>query len=320
MQTLSDLVAVTDWEKPSPEHPHTNVAGVAVDGADRVYLLTRFAPAVLVYEPDGTFIEGWGGEYFTERSHGLTIDGDGNVFCVDSGDHTVRKFSPDGRLLMVLGTRGIPARTGYHQEKGVETITHGGAPFNRPTNLAVASNGDLYVSDGYGNARVHHFRGDGTFVRSWGEPGTGPGQFYLPHGIAVDSRGRVLVADRESDRIQVFTPEGEFVEEWHTVHRPTDILVLPDGKLLVSELTWFEGESSFRRGEITAEESGRISLLDADGEPVDRIEGLNAPHSLAVDSRGDLYMGDVGRTFFAFQNKQDRIAPEDPDLVKFARS
>ncbi|WP_432974723.1 peptidyl-alpha-hydroxyglycine alpha-amidating lyase family protein [Dactylosporangium sp. CA-233914] len=318
MKTLSHLSEVVGWEKPSAEHPHTNVAGVAVDEQDRVFLLTRFNPAVLVYDTDGTFVDAWGGEYFTERSHGLTIDRDGNVFCVDSGDHTVRKFTSDGRLLMTLGTRGIPSRTGYHQEKGVETITHGGAPFNRPTNVAVAPNGDLYVSDGYGNARVHHFSGSGAHIRSWGEPGSGPGEFYLPHGIAVDAQGRVLVADRESDRIQVFAPTGEFVEEWHSVHRPTDILVLSDGNLLVSELTWFEGETSYRRGRIEREEAGQISLLDPDGEVLDRITGLNAPHSLAVDSAGSIYVGDVARTFFVFQNKLDRIVAGTPDIIKYA--
>src|SRR5207245_9216864 len=119
----------------------------------------------------------------------------------------------------------------------------------RPTNLALATNGDLYVSDGYGIARVHRFSPNGKLLASWGEPGTGPGQFMLPHGIAVDATGNVLVCDRESDRIQVFTAEGRFLRELTEVQRPTQI-VLARGLLYVSELGWRARQRSFRHWRI----------------------------------------------------------------------
>src|SRR5439155_15039166 len=104
----------------------------------------------------------------------------------------------------------------------LESIIRGGPPFNRPTNLAVAPSGDVYVSDGYGNCRVHRYAADGKLIGSWGEPGSGPGQFILPHSVWVAADGRVLVADRENDRIQVFSPSGEYLTEWGAL-RPTDV-------------------------------------------------------------------------------------------------
>ena len=118
---------------------------------------------------------------FTNRTHGLTVGADA-VYCADDGDHTVRKFSSDGTLLLTIGTAGVASDSGY-DGKSTASIQRGAPPFNRPTNVAVAPSGDLYVSDGYGNARVHRFSADGKLIQSWGEPGLAPGQFNLPHGI-----------------------------------------------------------------------------------------------------------------------------------------
>src|SRR5438132_160630 len=141
------------------------------------------------------------------------------------------------------------------------TIVRGAPPFNRRTNLAVARNGDLYVTDGYGNARVHRFSAAGKLLASWGEPGTGPGQFMLPHGIAVDATGNVLICDRENDRIQTFAADGRFITGITEVQRPTQI-VLARGLMYVSELVWRVGQRSFRNGPIERDLPSRLSVLD----------------------------------------------------------
>jgi len=296
---------IEGWEQLPAGYRHDDVDGVAVDSRDRVYLITRGDARVIVYEPDGTFVTSWGEDIFTPRTHGITIGPDDSVYTVDDGDHTVRKFTPDGKQLMVIGNPGEASDTGYDIKKGLTSITHGGPPFNRPTNVAVAPNGDLYVCDGYGNARVHRFTADGELIQSWGEPGTGPGQFYLPHGICVADNGQVLVTDRENDRVQFFSPDGEFLDQWTHVQRPTDVFIDSEGLVYVSSLWWRVGQKSFVNGPIRHDLPGHISVLDPDGNlllrwiSADRCAPGNfvAPHTLCVDSNGDLYVGEVTHTF-----------------------
>src|SRR5262249_5479221 len=148
-----------------------------------------------------------------KRAHGIFIGPDDAVYCIDDFDHTFRKFTTDGKLLMTLGTSGKPSDTGA-TSIDFRTIRHSGPPFHYPTDLALAPDGSLYVSDGYGNARIHKFSPDGRLLFSWGEPGDGPGQFRVPHGIAVDRQGFVYVADRENSRVQIFAPDGKYLSEW----------------------------------------------------------------------------------------------------------
>src|SRR6476661_6307448 len=169
---------VEGWEQIPAGWTHPDVAGVAVDSQDRVYLICRGDHPIMVYDRDGKFLKSWGEGQFTLRTHGITVGPDDMVYCTDDADHTVRKYTPDGELLLTLGTSGQASDTGYVHGK-LDTITHGGPPFNRPTNLAVAPNGELYVSDGYGNCRVHRFSAKGELLQSWGEPGTEPGRFNL---------------------------------------------------------------------------------------------------------------------------------------------
>ncbi len=165
--------------------------------------------------------------------------------------------------------------------------------------------GDLYVSDGYGNCRVHQFSPSGQLLRSWGTAGEGPGEFYLPHGIAVAADGRVFVCDRENDRIQIFSPDGEYLTEWIDTQRPTHIVFDPQGRAYVSELWWHKGQVSGRHGGIDTARPGRVSVLDKDGKLLARWGGPNAeaagnfaaPHGIAVDSRGDVYVSEVTWTF-----------------------
>ncbi len=304
MTSIPRFDVLEGWEKLPVGYVHKDVDGVATDSRDRVYLLTRGDARVIVYERDGTFVTSWGEDIFTPRTHGICVGPDDSVWTVDDGDHTVRKFTPDGKQLMIIGTPGVASDTGY-DGKTVKSITRGGPPFNRPTDAAVAPNGDLYVVDGYGNARVHHFTAEGKLIRSWGEPGIGPGQFHLPHAVFVARDGRVLVADRENDRIQFFSPEGEYLDQWTHVQRPTDIYIDRDGLVYVSELWWRVGQSSFVHGPIKYDLPGRLSVFDLEGNlllrwcSADRCAAGNfiAPHTLCVDSRGDLYVGEVTYTF-----------------------
>jgi DNA-binding beta-propeller fold protein YncE len=315
---------VEGWEQLPAGLHHADVAGVAVDSADRIFIITRGESRVIVYNSDGSFAAAWGDGMFTPRTHGITVAPDDTVYCVDDGRHVVFHFTPDGSLLQIIGTPNIPSNTGYRTAGGLSSITHGGPPFNRPTNLAIAPSGELYVSDGYGNARVHRFTADGELIQSWGEPGVGPGQFHLPHGIAVAAEGQVMVADRENDRIQIFTADGEYLNEWTDVQRPTHIAVDATGRVYVSEL-WRRTEDQSRRlGPTDIDQHGRVSVYDPAGTVLVRLGGPDrcapgnfiAPHGIAVDSSGGLYVSEVTQSFAVRRG----LVPEGSHtLQKFTR-
>jgi sugar lactone lactonase YvrE len=229
---------------------------------------------------------------------------DNTIYCTDDGNHTVRQFTPSGKLLMTLGTMNTPSDSGYDGKDSIN-IPRPAGPFNRPTNLAVGPKGDLYVSDGYGNCRVHRFSPTGALKQSWGVSGTGPGEFHLPHGIAVSRDGRVFVCDRENDRIQIFSPDGEYLTEWTDTQRPTHLVFDAEERAYVSELWWHKGQTSQRHGPITEARYGRITVHGKDGHVLARrgspdacaAGSFAAPHGLAVDSRGDIYVSEVTWTF-----------------------
>ena len=312
---------VEGWEQLPAGMSHPDVAAVAVDSGGRVYLFCRGEHPVMVYERDGRFVRSWGEGGFG-RAHGITVAPDDTIWCADDADHTVRQFTRTGELLLTLGTKGRPGDTGYDGDT-VSSIKRGGPPFNRPTNIAVAPNGDLYISDGYGNARVHRFAPTGELLMSWGEPGTAPGQFMLPHGIGVHRDGRVFVCDRENDRIQIFSPEGEFLEQWTDVQRPTQLAFDAQGRVIVAELPRHKDTTSFRLGTIKADLPGRVSILDASGVVLERLGdrgpdpcapgNFYAPHGLALDSNSDLYVAEVTWTF-----SKGRARPDCHTLQKFA--
>jgi DNA-binding beta-propeller fold protein YncE len=313
---------VTGWEQLPDGYSHPDVAAVAVDSKGRVYLFCRAEHPVMIYEPDGRFVGSWGEGIFSMRTHGITIGPDDSVYCTDDAGHSVRKFTPDGKLLMTLGgNEGKPSDSGY-DGSNLTTIARGAAPFNRPTNLAVAPNGDLYVSDGYGNSRVHRFSATGKLIASWGEPGTGPGEFMLPHGIAVDPSGDVFVSDRESDRIQVFNRDGKYLREITDVQRPTQV-VIARGRMYVSELGWRTGQRSFRSGTIERDLPSRVSVLDANGNVLARIGGPDpctpgsfcAAHGIAVDSNGNIYVAEVTWTI---AGKAGLVPPDCHTMQKLA--
>ncbi len=297
---------VDGWAKPKG-WSFNDVCGLSIDSQDRVYILSRSAHPVAVFDREGNFLASWGEEFFT-RAHGSYSGPDGSVYCTDDGNHTVSKFTPEGKLLQVLGSKDQPSDTGYVPQSGglhesLATITHGGPPFNRPTGIALSPSGEIYVSDGYGNARVHKFTPDGTLLFSWGEPGNAPGQFSLPHSIWVDKRERVWVADRENNRIQIFDARGEFLSQWTDLDHPTGIFIDDEETGYVSELG--------RRVSIFTIDGKLLARWSSQGQ-VKETDLFIAPHTIAVDSRGDLYVGEVSGT-------HDRIDRGSRTVQKFAR-
>ncbi len=254
------------------------------------------------------------GQPLSGRPHGITVAPDGRVAIVDGDWHIVRLFTADGEKTITLGKKDKPADTGMTTENPVPgwtaTVQRAGRPFNRPTKAAFAPDGSMYVSDGYGNARIHHFDPDGKLIRSWGEPGVGPGEFKLPHYVIVRRDGRVLVADREADRLQLFEPDGTWLASFEDVRRPTAMVELADGRLAVTEMPWKQWEPTPRRGAEADGTPARVSLLSADGarlgsygnarirEEHDIELGLLlAPHGIDADSAGNLYVCDVASSY-----------------------
>ncbi|MBI4199101.1 MAG: hypothetical protein HY535_01320 [Chloroflexi bacterium] len=257
------------------------VAAVAVDSQDRLYAFNRTDHPVMVFDRGGNLLASWGEGQFVQP-HGLHIDREGNLYLVDRNAHVVMKFTPEGRLLLTLGKRGQPSDTGATGQ-APWTVPRAAGPFNFPTDVAVSTNGDLYVSDGYGNARVHKFSPQGRLLLSWGEPGDGPGQFYLPHSVWEAPNGRVYVADRMNNRIQVFTKAGEHVESWPDFVLPCKVFVSGDGTMYVAEL------------------GHRVTICTLEGKVLARWGGESshapgqfvAPHGICADSHGDVYVSEV---------------------------
>lgn len=309
------------WAKLPPGWGWKEAAAVATDSHDRVYVFHRGEHPVLVFDRDGTFLASWGEGMFT-RPHGLTIGPDDAVYCCDDLDHTVRKFTTDGKLLLTLGTSGKGSDTGS-TSMDYRTIQRAGPPFHYPTNLALSPAGEMYVSDGYGNARVHKFSADGRLLLSWGEPGDGPGQFHLPHGIAVDRQGTVYVADRENSRIQLFTPEGKFLSAWTDVARPCQVFVDGAGSVFVAELGFRAGMWPGTSAPSADAAGGRVSVFDRQGQLQARWGGgLNpcapgdffAPHDICADAHGNVYVAEV---VLSAGGNRGLVSPDCHTLQKF---
>ncbi|GAA2857894.1 DNA-binding beta-propeller fold protein YncE [Aminobacter niigataensis] len=289
---------VENWGEKSLGSQINFVSGVAIDAQDNVYTFARDTTPVMVFTPEGELIARWGEGQFT-RAHGIAIGTDGNVYCADDKDHTIRSFTQRGEPVRTWGTKGKPVENGYDGATPT-SVRFGGGPFNRPTNVAFAPDGTMFVSDGYGNARVHKFGSDGQYLKSWGEPGNGPGEFLIVHCVAVDPRGRVVVADRENNRLQFFTQEGEFLEQWPLSSRPEEIDFDKEGNLYV------------------AEGFGLISIFDLDGkllaswgkeQPDDgkAAEFVPKAHTMAVDSKGSVYVASQNFQKNGFVKKFERV-------------
>lgn len=281
---------VDGWAKLPEGRSFLDVGGISIDDRDKVYVLNRSDRPIMIFDREGNLLNSWG-EGFFNRAHGSCIGPDGSLWCTDDRNHIVAKFTPEGKLLMTLGTKGQASDTGYFRTfdywESLARIQRGAPPFNRPTGVTVTPSGEIYIADGYGNARIHKFTADGKLLFSWGEPGGAPGQFRLPHSIWLDKQGRIWIPDRENSRIQIFNSQGKFITEWRDVIRPTGVFIDDEEIVYVSELCL------------------RVSIFTIDGKLLARWgnEGkdketalFHAPHAIAVDSRGDLYVGEVSMT------------------------
>ncbi len=260
-----------NWAK-TPDGWSIGQAEPACDSQDRVYVFNRGDHPLMIFDRDGNFLNEWGREYLTD-AHGIFISGEDHVYLPVRESHAIVKCTLDGKPLMTMGVWDAPSDTGGARPDG--TMWKAAGPFNRCTDIALAPNGDLFVSDGYANSRVHRFSPDGRLLHSWGRPGKrGPGEFHIPHGIWVHWDGRVLVCDRENNRMQIFTGEGEYLDMWTDLARPCDIYVDPDGIAYVVELDAF------------------LTVLNMYGEVLAKMDiGGSGGHAVWADSHGDLYIG-----------------------------
>ena len=295
---------VPEWPLPARTAAGTStpwnliqVPGVAVDSRSHVLVLHRGAHPILDFDKAGKFIRSWGVGMFSEGKvaavapgdrapgasgysavygpagcdscgvHSIRIDADGNIWVVDAPGQVIYKMNPRGKVLLQLGRRGTPG------------IRPGN--FNLPTDVAFASNGDVYVSDGYGNPRVVKYSRDGKYLLQWGKRGSGPGEFQLPHNIVVDARDRVYVTDRDNGRIEVFDRKGKFLTEWRDTGGVSALAITDDQHI------WTGGV-----------------LRDLDGKPVARLPGdVSTAHGIAVGNSGDVYVAQLSGVVQKFVRK-----------------
>ncbi len=278
----------TTWpQRPENVKPLGAVSGISVDQDNNVWVFNRGEDQVQVYNVDGGFVRKWEKTIVAEPHH-LRIDPVGNIWLTDIGLHVVHQFSPDGKLLKTLGVSGQPGEDDMH--------------FNAPTDVAVSPEGDAFISDGYGNRRIVHYDKDGKFVKTWGTFGTQPGQFVVPHSIVMDAQGRLYVADRSGGRIQIFSQEGKFIDQWDQVMMPWGLTVTDSGDV------WACGSTPYwwkRNGEFPTVKDQVLVRFGSDGrvrqiwavplgkEGQTRPGDFNGIHCIAQDDYGNLYVGDV---------------------------
>lgn len=247
-------------------------------------------PNVLKFDAAGNLVKAFGAGLIFP--HGIYVDRDGNVWVTDGtppgepkGGHIVVKFSPEGEVLMILGERGVPGNDERH--------------FNQPSDVVTADNGDIFVADGHGgesNARIVKFDKTGKFIKTWGKKGSGKGELDIPHAIAIDSRGRVVVGDRQNNRLQIFDQDGNYLEEMPQFSRPSGVFIDKDDNVFVADS---ESESvsrnhnGWKRGiRIGSLRTGEVTAFIPD--PVDKTTGTSAAEGVAVDKNGVVYGAEVG--------------------------
>ncbi len=284
-----------NWPQRPTDMPWGACPGVAVDKEDRVWVYTRAVPPIQVYSADGEFLFAWGQEVFgalleNMSAHQIKFDSQGNVWLCDVGNHIVLQLSPRGKILRILGTPGEPGCDATH--------------FNMPTDMAISPSGEVFVADGYGNSRVAHFDANGQLVREWGSMGVEPGQFSLVHAIVMDSKGWLYVADRNNARVQVFDRQGRFLAEWRNLMVPWGFWISPEDEIWIcgcSPMPWRETDGTLScppKDQMFArfDRTGRMLQLWTIPKGIDGEEKpgeLNWVHGIALDSKGNIYAGDI---------------------------
>ncbi|MDP8979627.1 MAG: peptidyl-alpha-hydroxyglycine alpha-amidating lyase family protein [Acidobacteriota bacterium] len=264
--------AVEGWAKLPAGWNFGETSGVDIDRNDNVWVFNRGAHPVMQFDKSGRMLQAWN-DVPAKSSHGSRVDADGNIWTVDVAGHRLMKFTPAGALLMFIGSVGGAA--GNNDSKDA---------FNRPTGITFAPNGDLFVSDGYENSRVIKFNKDGDYLTHWGTKGTGDGQFNLVHDVALDKQGRLYVADRTNNRVQIFDVNGRFLGKWTDLGSPWGLYYVARENVLYM----CDGVND------------RILKLNLDGQVLGvlgshgKIAGkLDFPHNLAVDSTGAIYVAEI---------------------------
>jgi NHL repeat-containing protein len=257
------------------------VSGVTTDPQGNVYVFKR-DPAtdqVVVFDSRGAYLRSWGKGMFG-RPHGLRIDREANVWATDDAGHQVFKFTREGQLLLTLGTKGVP---------GSDPKT-----FNRPTDLAWDSQGNLYVSDGYGNARIVKFDRTGRYLTAWGTAGDQPGQFRVPHSIAVDSKDRVYVSDRENNRIQIFDSSGTLIKIWEHLGCTQGLFITSRDEMWI--LTHRNNTENITYDTL----AGQLMKIDLESGKI--LGALESPgHMITVANSGDIYVASLTGNVFKWQ-------------------
>ena len=279
---------VENWEQMPAGYDWPETAGVSTDAEDNVYVFNRGDHPMMIFNSKGKFIDSWGEGVFV-RPHGVSKGPDDTLYCTDDGDHTVRQCTLDGKVLMTIGDAGSPASA------------FSGRPFNRCTHTATdPDTGDIFITDGYGNSRIHKYSSDGRLLTSWGGPGVGEGEFNIVHNIATDKDGYLYVCDRENHRIQIFDKNGRFETLWANVHRPCAIYIDENELVYVAELGFSTAISK-----SVPNIGPRVTVLNKQGQVIQRIGDLGyglspgqfiAPHGLCLDSKCNIYVAEVART------------------------
>jgi len=277
-----------DWPQKPANVRWEAVTGVSVDAQDRIWALVHGNMPIQVYSTDGKLLDAWE-KVDAEIPHQIRIDHDGNIWLSDTGLHVVRKFSPKGELLLTLGTPGEAGEDDKH--------------FNKPTDMAISPTGEIFVSDGYINNRIVHFDAQGRFVKTWGKQGSQVGELYLPHSIAMDSKGRLYVVERNNGRIQVFDQAGRSLAVWVNLMMPWSVCITPQDEIYVcgsSPMRWGEGEylGVFPKDQMVMKLNPEGRVLEVWTFPLGQESGskpgqLACVHGIGVDSDRNLYLGDV---------------------------
>jgi sugar lactone lactonase YvrE len=249
---------------------------------------SNLAP-ILEFDPSGNLLTSFGAGMFV-FPHGITVDKDGNVWVTDGQGmngkgHQVFKFSPKGKVLMTFGKAGVAG--------------DGQGTFNQPSAVAIAANGDIFVADGHGgnsNARIVKFSKDGKFLMTWGKKGSAPGELNIPHALAFDSKGRLFVADRGNNRIQIFDQEGKFIDQWKQFSRPSGIFIGKNDVMYVADSesgSVARDHSAWKRGiRVGSAKDGLVTAFIPD--PAENATGTSAAEGVAADAKGVIYGAEVG--------------------------
>jgi len=291
---------IENWAKLPEGRPWGSTAGVAVDRKGNIWVAERcganscagskLAP-ILEFDPSGKLLTSFGAEMFV-FPHGITADRDGNIWVTD-GDgkdgkgHQVFKFSPTGKVLMTLGKAGV---AGNSEDT-----------FNKPSAVAIATNGDIFIADGHGgesNARIVKFSKDGKFIMTWGKKGSAPGELNIPHALAFDSKGRLFVADRGNNRIQIFDQNGKFIDQWQQFSRPSGLFIDKNDVIYVADSesgSVAKDHGAWKRGiRVGSAKDGSLKAFIPDPNADPNYTGTSAAEGVAADTKGVIYGAEVG--------------------------